>query len=302
MTANRSVGSNWGRWGDDDERGTLNLVDDAATRRGVAAARTGRTYALGLPIDRRGAPIIDGRGEPRRLTLTCDSDEQRYSDMGGEPGVGANQDVLILASHHGTHLDALSHVFAGRSMYNGFPSASFTAFGGASKLGVEKLGAFAGRGVLLDVATHVGVEVLAGGYAITSADLDACARRQGVELHSGDLLLVRTGWLEWWRSGVDGHPGGTQGQPGIGLDALTFIRDHDVAVVGSDNSAVEVIPFDQVFLSLHIELLVNLGVPLLEHLWLAELAADHCYEFLLCVAPLPVTGAGGSPVNPIAVA
>src|SRR5438093_306697 len=114
----RTVDSNWGRWGDDDERGALNLLTPEAVLRGIGAVRTGTVYALGLPIDASGAPVIDGRGEPRRLTLTCDSDDDRYAAIGGPAGVGANQDVLILASHHGTHLDALSHAFADNVMYN----------------------------------------------------------------------------------------------------------------------------------------------------------------------------------------
>jgi kynurenine formamidase len=96
---------------------------------------------------------------------------------------------------------------------------------------------------------------------------------------------------------------GQRGQPGIGLDAAAFIGDHDIAAVGADNSAVEVTPFDNgTFLAVHIELLVNLGVPLLEHLVLAELGRDHVHEFLFVAAPLPVTGAAGSPVNPVAIA
>ena len=303
MSARREA-SNWGRWGPDDERGTLNLLTADAVLGGVAAIRSGKVYGLGLPINATAAPIVEGRGEPRRLTLTCDSDDERYEAYGAAVGVGANQDILVLASHHGTHLDALSHVFADRTMYNGFPSSTFKAFSGAGRPGVEKLGVFAGRAVLLDVAAAAGVECLPPGHVITRAELESCATAEGVDVREGDILLIRTGWLEQWQRSAGGVSGpGGAGQPGIGLDACSFIRDHDIAAVGADNSAVEAIPFDKdTFLSVHIELLVTLGVPLLEHLSLAELARDRRYEVLLCVAPLPVTGAGGSPVNPIAIA
>lgn len=292
--------SNWGRWGADDERGALNLLTPDVIMRGVGAVRSGKVYPLGLPIDETGAPVLDGRGEPRRLTLTCDSDQDRYAGFGAAPGVGGNQDVLILASHHGTHIDALSHVFADNVMYNGFASSTFKAFSGASRLGIDKLGAFAGRALLLDIAAQAGVPALPAGHVITGNDLAACAAANDLEVRPGDILLIRTGWLEAWQAGTLGDE---QGQPGIGLDAVEFIRERDVAAVGSDNGAVEVLPFDTgVFLAVHIELLVKLGVPLLEHLDLAALARDQVTECLLCVAPLPVTGAGGSPVNPVAIA
>src|SRR5262249_46468026 len=156
-----------------------------------------RVYGLGLPIDEIGAPVLPGRGEPRRLTLTCDSDDERYQSLGAPPGVGGNQDVLLLASHHGTHLDALSHTFAGHRMYNGFASSTFKAFSGAQRLGVEKLGAFAGRALVMDVAGHAGVPWLERGHVITADDLERCAADAGVAVQSGDILLVRTGWVEW---------------------------------------------------------------------------------------------------------
>lgn len=300
MTTQDSA-TNWGRWGADDEHGALNLLTTEAVLGAVTTVRHGRVYTLGRPINAEAAPIVDGRGEPRRFTLTCDSDNERYAGFGAPPGVGANQDVLMIASHHGTHVDALSHVFADGSMYNGFDSSTFKAFSGASRLGVDKLGAIVGRGVLLDMAAHLETDALPAGYCITGEDLQACADRQGTDLHSGDILLVRTGWLERWLTTATDE-GDAGGQPGIGLSAAKFVHDHDFAAVGSDNSAVEVIPFDgDKFLAVHIQLLVKLGVPLIEHLYLGDLARDHVYEFLFVAAPLPVTGAAGSPLNPVAI-
>ncbi len=230
--ASQVQGSNWGRWGADDERGALNLITSAAILGAAAAVRRGRVYSLSLPIDPDGAPIVDGRGEPRRLTLTCDSDDERYASFGAAPGVGANQDVLMLASHHGTHIDALSHVFADRVMYNGFESSTFKSFSGAGRLGIEKLGAVVGRGVLLDIAAHMGVDSLPEGYCITGEDLESCAAREHVDVRPGDILLVRTGWVESWRQKAAGEGG--VGQPGIGLGAAAFVRDHDIAAVGAD--------------------------------------------------------------------
>jgi len=292
--------TNWGRWGSDDERGALNLLAEGAVLGGVASVRRGRVYGLGLPIDETAAPIVGYRGAPRRLTLTSDSDQEMYASFGAAPGVGGNQEVLMIPSHHGTHIDALSHVYSENVMYNGFPSSSFKSFSGASRLGAEKLGVIAGRGVLLDVAKHAGLPALPAGHCITGEELAGCAAAQGTDVRPGDIVLVRTGWLEAWSAGLGAS---APGQPGIGSSAVEFVRDHDISVVGADNSAVEVMPFDGgVFLAIHIELLVKLGVPLIEHAYLAELARDEVYEFLFVAAPLPVTGAAGSPLNPVAIA
>jgi kynurenine formamidase len=288
---------NWGRWGSDDERGTLNLITPEAVLAATKVCKTGKVYSLALPIQREGVPIFDYRGAPQRLTLTSASDADMYKMYGAVPGVGANEDILVLASHSITHMDALSHVFADDHMYNGFPSGDFTTNAGAAHLDISKTGSFAGRGVMLDLPKHQGVDWLEPGQVIDSAQLEACRAAQGVELRSGDILVVRTGWLDFYATGQADFA-----QPGLGKDAVTFVDDHQVAVVGADNAAIESIPFDDnEFLAVHIELLVKRGVTLLEHLYLADLAADGCTEFFLSVGGLKVTGAAGSPINPIAI-
>jgi kynurenine formamidase len=258
-------------------------------------------YNLGLPVQRSGVPVIDYRGAPQRLTLTSQTDAGMYKDYGAPEDLGANEDVLVIAAHNGTHMDALCHVFSEHRIYNGYPDSGFTSFGGAGRCGIEKSGGFAGRAVLLDVAGHQGVDRLEPGTTITSADLEACRAAQGVTVGTGDILLVRTGYLDQFASIPPGgeHP---FAQAGLGLDSVEFIRDHDMAGVGADNAAVECIPFDEnKFLGFHIEVLVKLGVTLLEHLKLADMAADRCHEALLVAAPLLVTGGTGSPLNPIAI-
>ena len=289
---------NWGRWGAEDERGALNLVDPAATLRGAAACRTGRVYPLGLPISRRRTPAAFDRPAPERVTLMSPADEAEFARLGAPGGVGSSEDLLVLPSHIGTHIDALSHVYSEHRIWNGFPSSSFTPRRGAGRCGIEKSSCYAGRGVLLDVAGHEGVALLEPGRPVSGSDLEAVAAGEGVELEPGDTLLVRTGWTEALarRQALPADR-----QPGLARSAAEFIADHDVAVVGADNAAVEVLPFDGSFLALHVELLVHRGVMLIEHLWLADLAADACHTFMIVVAALPVVGATGSPVNPVAV-
>ena len=291
------TGRNWGRWGDDDERGTLNLLTPEAVLAATQVCRTGKVYSLALPIQREGVPIFDYRGAPQRLSLTSNTDNDRYEVFGAPEGLGSNEDVLVLASHSITHMDALSHVFAEGTMYNDFGAEEFTTAKGAQHLDVAQTASFAGRGVLLDLPRHQGVDWLEPGQVVDAAQLEACRAAQDVELRSGDILLVRTGWLDLFATGADGYA-----QPGLGKDAVSFVDDHDISVVGADNAAIECMPFDDnEFLCVHIALLVNRGVTLLEHLYLAELAADGCHEFLLAVGGLKVTGAAGSPINPIAI-
>jgi kynurenine formamidase len=294
---------NWGRWGDDDERGALNLITPEVVRAATQVCTTGKTYSLGLPIQRHGMPILDHRGAPMRLALTHQSDIGMFADYGAPDHVGANEDVIVMASHNETHMDALCHVFSERRLYNGFPAESVTAAAGATKLGIDKVRSIVGRAVLLDMPGFLGVERIDAPRIFTGDELLACAREEGVEIRADDIRLVRTGWIDAYLAAAGAGGDDTLPmQPGIGLDACRTIAALDVAAVGSDNSAVEAIPFDENrFLCVHIELLVKLGLPLIEHLVLGEMAADHCYESLLVVAPLPVVGGTGSPVSPVAI-
>jgi kynurenine formamidase len=294
--ATESGTGNWGRWGEDDQRGALNLITPELVLQVARGLTSGKVYSLALPIG-SGGPILEYRGEPKRLTLTSSSDGAMYEGYGAAPGVGANEDILMLAAHNLTHMDALSHVFSEGTIYNGYPSSGFTTHGGASRCDITNTGSFAGRAVLLDLASHQGVDWLEPGHVIDGGELEACRAAQGVEIRVGDIVLIRTGWLEFFATGQADFA-----QPGIGFDASTWLAERDVAAVGCDNAAVESIPFDNnVFLGVHIELLKKRGITLLEHLVLKEMAADRCYESLLCVGALPFTGAAGSPINPIAI-
>lgn len=301
-----AAGRNWGRWGEDDERGTLNLITPEAVRAAASVVKTGKVYSLGLPVQRHDVPIFEYRGNPQRLSLTSYADAGMYAPLGAPEGRGANEDVLVIASHSITHMDALSHVFSDHKMYNGFGAETFTTAEGAKKLDIAKTASFAGRGVLLDLPRYYGVEWLDPGTLVDADMLEQCRAAQGTDVRPGDILLIRTGWLDYFATGMTGFdPGGHGGhqQPGIGFDAISFIDDHDIAAVGADNGAIEKMPFDRGdFVGVHVELLVNRGVTLMEHLYLRELSDDHCTEFLLAVGGLKVTGGAGSPINPIAIA
>jgi len=293
---------NWGRWGDDDERGALNLLTPDVVSAAAASVRTGKVYSLGIPIQASGVPLLDYRGKPMRLTLQDATDDGAYKDFGCHEGTGAHEDVMVFASHTTSHMDALIHVYGDYKHYNGVPYTEMRALSGAARLGIEKVEGFAARAVLLDLPPYFGgsddwVEL---GRTITADDLQGCAARQGVEIRAGDVVLIRTGYLQWFWA----NPG-EQGfaQAGIGFDAARWLASKDVVAVGCDNAAVEVIPFDEGdFLGVHKVLLVQHGIYMLEFLNLVAPARDQAYEGLITVAPLKVTGATGSPINPIFVA
>jgi kynurenine formamidase len=291
----------WGRWGDDDERGALNLLSPETVLRATRVCRTGKVYRLALPLQRLGVPIVPYRGAPQRLSLLA-ADDELLRRVGVPDDAGACEDVLVLPSHSVTHMDALSHVFANGQFYNGFPANSFHTNSGAAHCGIEKNGGFAGRAVLLDVAAHHDVPWLEVGHAIDGAQLEACAIAQGVGVGRADIVLVRTGWVERFLDSTARGQELAPGQPGLDLDAARWLVERDVAAVGADNSGIEQLPFpkDQ-GLAVHIELLVRRGITLVEHLLLADMSADRCHEGLFMVAPLLVPGAAGSPVTPLVI-
>ncbi|MGH9172301.1 MAG: cyclase family protein [Acidimicrobiales bacterium] len=316
--------SNWGRWGGEDERGALNLVTPEVVLGAAKALRNGKVYSLGLPISATRTPKVFDRPAPDRLTRNSPHDDRRVGAAEETGHIGSAEDLLVMATHSGTHLDALAHIHEDGLYYNGHSFETFTTARGAGKCSIVRTGSAATRGVLLDVASLVagrgsGEVAVAGardavtqrsgsgfrsvplpqGHTITPVELDACCATQGVDVRPGDAVLVRTGWVELFEAdrATPGYP-----QAGIGLEAAAWLQDHDVALVGADNSAVEVLPFDQgKFLGVHAALIVHSGVGLLEHLWLAGLAADGCHEFLLVIGALPIVGATGSPINPIAI-
>ena len=132
--------NNWGRWGDEDERGSLNLLTPEVVKAATASITTGRVYSLGIPIQGHGVPLMDYRGTPMRLTLQDSTDDGIYEMYGCHTGTGAHEDVLVMASHTTSHMDALVHVYGDYKHYNGVGHDAMHALGGAQKLGIDKVG------------------------------------------------------------------------------------------------------------------------------------------------------------------
>jgi kynurenine formamidase len=208
------------------------------------------------------------------------------------------EDSAVLPLHIGTHIDALCHAWYDDALYNGFPGSGTRSTTGASRCGIDKMGPIAGRGVLLDVAALHG-EALRDGTVIGLPDLERATQRAGVRPGKGDIVLIRTGWAE--RQGRAASVS-FDAEPGLDVEAALWLAEADIAVLGADNFAVEVIPFPTgTVFPVHQRLIRDFGIPLLEGLVLDSLAATGRFEFLFAASPLPVVGGTGSPISPMAV-
>jgi kynurenine formamidase len=298
----RTVGaelSNWGRWGSDDELGTLNLVTPECVAHGASLARTGRVFDLGYTLSSNGPQIgLGGRINP--VHLMSMTGQTSFPDGGGFA-----DDFIFMPLQCATQWDGLAHVFYDERCYNDVPASSITARG-AERLAIDRLArGVIGRGVLLDIARLRGVECLPSDYGIGPADLDEAVERQQVEVRSGDILLLRTGWTT--KFGV-GSPEEFMGpEPGVTLDACRWLHAHDVAALACDNWAVELYPSGDrdARMPVHYVLIRDLGMTLGEMFDLEALAADCAsdgiYECLLCAPVLKVANGVGTPLNPLAV-
>jgi kynurenine formamidase len=289
---------NWQRWGSDDEKGAANLIEPTHVIAAGGLIKTGRVFSLAINIDAKSVPVSGGRSPPQHFMHTCGADYT--AGLKRRDGYQATDDAISMPLHSGTHIDGLSHIADDDLLYNGFPLSGVKS-AGAKKLGMEKLPSLVGRGVMLDVCALRGVTPLPKGYVITVADLEACEARQGVKVDAGTILLLHTGWLG--AINQMGHSEFMSGEPGIGADAAHWIAERDIPAVGADNFAVEAIPTENGGAApIHRMLIRGCGVYLMEMLNLRELVAAQVSEFLFVAAPLPITGATGSPINALAIA
>ena len=302
--------SNWGRWGADDEIGTLNLVGPEQVRAAAALVRAGRTVSLTLPFDLNLPQDGKFRINPLLVMSATGTDhvagrqDPLPGTFGPANGIGFADDYTVMPNQAGTQWDALSHVFYQGRMYNDRDAAEVDSHG-ALHNGVENYtGRIVMRGVLLDVARQRGVASLEPGEAISGDELDAVAAAEGVEIRRGDAVLVRTGFLGARRGAWGDYAGG--GAPGLSLYSVPWFAEHEIAAVATDTWGAEVRPneIDQ-FQPFHIVALTHMGLAIGEIFELDALAedcaADGVYEFFFVASPLPITGAVGSPVSALAI-
>ena len=282
--------NNWGRWGPDDELGAANLITPEVTVGAAGLVRKGKVYSLASVIREAGAPRLEFRAANQHFVRVF---------AGPEEGAFVADDVVVLGCHgSSTHIDALCHYWADDKLYNGYPG-SLVEGRGARKLGMQMLRSMVARGVMLDLAAMKGVDYLEGGYVITPQDLEDCCRRQGAEIRSGDVVLLRTGWPKTYAESAAKY---NATQPGVDWESGTWLCRRDIAALGCDNSAIGARrPEPLRGGNVHVLFLHQAGVYLIEMMELDELSRDGVYEFMFMLAPLPVLGATGSTVNPLAI-
>lgn len=305
--------SNWARWGDEDQLGTLNYIDRGAVRSAARDVKDGRVFSLAIPLDSKGPQRgLFGRFNPI-LLMTRDGGDAitgAYSSdwlNGTEKETRSADEVIVMPTQCGTHWDSLAHIIHRDVMYNG-RSASEVSSTGAKKNGIisyrDKV---VGRGVLLDIPRLKRKKWLQAGEGITSSTLDEAAEDQGVKVRRGDIVLVRTGRMAAARSSGEWGDYAGGDAPGLSIDALDWLSRNQVAAVASDTWGMEVQPFEvrEVHIPFHVLAIVYMGLTLGEIFDLDALAdncaADRRYAFFLSAQPLPFTKGVASPINPIAI-
>lgn len=285
-------------YGPEDRRGAANRLTPAKVLEAASLITEGRVYSLGRTYE-SGMPLYG----TRHFSLTIPGGPTS-GPVGANALVGNDELVSAQIGQVGTQFDGLGHI--GRRVdgvdryYNGVRGEDLYGSTGLRELGIENVGPIVTRGVLIDVAGHMGVDRLEAGYAITPEDLQEALAAQGVALRPGDAAFIRTGHSALWMVDNDAY---NAGEPGIGVAAARWLIDQRIVMTGSDSWGTEVLPPEDpatAFL-VHQMLIMENGIYNLENLLLEELAENAVWEFAFVFSPLPLKGATGSPGNPIAI-
>ena len=284
------------KFGPTDELGAANYLTPALALAASKLVKTGKTYSLGITVNTT---------TPAYPPRTCSIYIVQPGQVGSADGLGPthttyNDDILNCWTGIGTQIDGLGHIGVGNLYYNGLKWGDFATIGGLKKLGADTIPPFVARGVLLDMAAHYGVDVVKEGTAFNKAEIEAVAKKQGVEIRQGDVVIFHTGWL----SLIEKDPkrfGSVE--PGLGREGARYLVSKNVVAVGADTWGLEVIPFEPgagVF-EVHQILLPMSGTYILENINTTELAKDKAYEFMFVLGQNKYQGSVQSMINPVAI-
>jgi kynurenine formamidase len=292
---------NWGRWGDDDQKGTLNYIQPEHIRRAAGLVRSGRSVSMAVPINK-----VPGPDNPRPAVHYM----VQSFDFPSGPGETQFSMDYLASEFHGdchTHIDALCHVAMHGRLYNGKPASAVTSRGPSIQDITALAHGVVGRGVLLDIPRLRGVKWLEPGEAVTTEELEAAERAQGVRLGEGDIFLFRTGHhrrrleLGPWNNGYDG-----EGKAGLHVETMRLLHERRVAVFFPDGDG-ETVPsnVEGVAYPVHALQIASMGMVCADSLQFEELVQvceqEQRWECLVIAAPLRLPGGTGSLFNPLAI-
>ncbi len=287
--------SNWGRWGPDDNAGTINLITPTKRIEAASMVRNGRAVSLAYPLNTVGGP---GNWNPA----------QHYVRV--VPGASVDYIGLLFHGYATTHVDALCHIFWQGKMWNGKPATDVTSLGARSGAVDAWANGINTRGVLIDIPRFRGVPYVAVGEPVRGWEIEAAAEKQGSEIRPGDAVIVYSGRAAF----LAGNPQATPGLPptaGLHVDCIPVLKRHDAAILGWDQLDAHPCGYEMFENPpapggpVHVFAIVYMGLPLLDNARLEPLALacaeENRWEFMLNIGPLNVRGGTGSPVNPIAI-
>ncbi|MGD2054061.1 MAG: cyclase family protein [Gammaproteobacteria bacterium] len=292
-------------WGPDDEIGRLNLMTPASQQAILARISGGAVYDLSVEYF-IGMPSWQAAGDPHYRIWMTHTPHGTVIDDPLKLGKTMNEHIsytgaaISLYTHMGTHIDALNHFGLNGEIWNGFKAVEHLGDRGWQVAGAENIPPIIARGVLIDVASARGVDMLPDSYRVTRDDLVQALRKQQVSLQRGDVVLIRTGRMQHYE---DAAAYMTK-PPGLGMDAARFLVEEGGAmVVGADNLSFEVFPseVETNYVPVHSYLLAEQGTPIMELVYLEELSRDAVYEFAFIGGSLKLRGSDAAPMRPVAI-
>jgi len=287
------------KWGADDQIGAANYVNADQVMMASKLIKKGETHPLGIVIDPN-MPAFP----PRKMMLQVVQPNQQYGrkldkDFGWD--IVYNDDVTQLWWGTGPQIDGLGHLGEAGSYYNCNVGKDFAALTGLKKLGIHTIPPLVGRGVMIDMAKHKGVGNLDAGHGISSDDIKAAAKAQGVEIRQGDVVLFHTGWTD---AKLASEPKAwVSGEPGLTNEAAVYLASLNVMAVGADTWGVEAVPpveGDKVFYG-HVTFLKENGIFILETMNTGRLASEGVHEFMFVLGQARLQGAVQMMINPVAM-
>lgn len=285
------------KYGEGDTLGAANLLTPGKVLEANKLITEGRIFQLGRLYEKD----MPKGGRTYKMVMEGNPSDGPF---GKNRAIGMSEMIVGELGQVGTQFDGLGH-FGARidgedRFYNGFKRTDIVSQYGIEKLGVENIGPIYTRGILLDMAGFLKKDILPPGYVISTDEIKGFLKQHNLKIHSGDVVLIRTGHGKLWKIDNEAY---MNGEPGIGLESAQWLADQGVVLIGADNFAIEAVPFedDGVFFPVHLQNIAKNGIYHIEHMDLEELASEKVYEFAFVFVPVPFKGASGSPGNPIAI-